>query len=435
MHVVDLAQRSEVYGFEADRQRVLASNTKLLTTAAALADLGPDFRFRTRFELRGEVVGEALRGDVAVFGAGDPNLSGRFHDGDSYAPFRPWARALRARGVRRVEGELLLVNGIFEEPRIHPDWPRDQLTAWYEAPIDALSFNDNCVLVRVAPGRRAGLGTTATTVPAMDHFPIRNSSRTIGGHGGKLIVSREAASDALIVTGTIGERSAPLEVWVAVRDPVSYFAAAVRGAFAEEGVELAKSAFRYLHAPPDGTWEPVGVHESELPPTLAVTNKRSQNFYAESLAKLLGFRLRGSGSWASAASVVSDFLVGLGIDGSEFQVADGSGLSRANRATPRAMTRLLDRMYFHPYGREFVQSLPFSGEDGLSWERRLAMPPYRGNVFAKTGSLRGVSTLSGYAKASSGKVYAFSILLNRTNGGWAARTAQDRIVRALIDRG
>ncbi len=129
------------------------------------------------------------------------------------------------------------------------------------------------------------------------------------------------------------------------------------------------------------------------------------------------------------------YLHGIGIEPIEVELADGSGLSRHNRMTARAMTQLLSRMFFHRFGREFLLSLPHSGEEGLRWERRLATPPYRGNVFAKTGTINGVSTLSGYAKAASGKVYAFSILCNQVRSTGDAMRAQDRIVRALIDRG
>lgn len=434
VHVVDLAGNAEIFGHEAAKPLILASNTKLLTTAAALAELGPEYRFETRFQLRGAIAGGVLRGDVAVVGGGDPNLSGRFHDGDSFAPFRPWARELASRGIRKVEGEIFLVNGLFEGPRVHPDWPRDQLTAWYEAPVDALSFNDNCVLVRVRPAGKTGALARAEVVPAMGHFRFRNTARTVAGRSGRLVVTREATSDTLIVSGSIGERAGPVDVWVAVYDPPSYFAAALRAAFAEEGVELPER-FRYEHAPLAGAWEIVGNYQSALSPTLAVTNKRSQNFYAESLAKLLGHRKLGTGSWEMATRAISSFLIDQGLPAGEFRLADGSGMSRGNVASPRAVTHLLAKMYSHPYGREFLQSLPYSGEAGLSWRRRLATPPYKGNVFAKTGTLNGVSTLSGYAKAKSGRVYAFSILLNQSRGHGGAHAAQDRIVRALIDRG
>lgn len=433
VHVVDLADRREIYGWQADAPRILASNTKLLTTAAALAELGPDFVFETKVMTRGETRDGALAGDLAIVGAGDPNLSGRFHEGDPYAVFRPWARALAERGVRVVEGDLVLVNGLFEAPRVHPDWPRDQLTTWYEAPVDALSYSDNCILVRVRPAHAAGAPASVETVPPLDYFKIRNTTRT-GGRGSRLYVTREDGADVLVVSGTVSRGSGPLDVWVAVHDPTAYFAAALRGALAEHEIEV-RGTTRPVHGLPEGVWEEIAAHRSDLATTLAVTNKRSQNFYAECLAKLLGRRIAGSGSWDAAAGVVSHFLAGLGLDPAEYRVADGSGLSRANQASPRAMTRVLEGMYFHDFGRDFVRSLPHSGEPGLSWQRRLAQPPYRDNVLAKTGSLNGVSTLSGYAKGVSGRVYAFSILCNQIRSASDARAAQDRIVRALVDRG
>jgi D-alanyl-D-alanine carboxypeptidase len=110
-------------------------------------------------------------------------------------------------------------------------------------------------------------------------------------------------------------------------------------------------------------------------------------------------------------------------------------MSRRNRFTAAQLVLLLRHMYYHRWGRAYLQSLPYSGEEGLSWERRLERPPYRNNVYAKTGTLSGVSTLSGYAKGRSGTLYAFSILGNRTRSTWQARDAQDRILRALIDHG
>jgi len=289
------------------------------------------------------------------------------------------------------------------------------------------------VLVRVRPGRGAGAAAVVETVPALPHFRFRNTARTVE-KGGRVFITREDGADVFVVSGSIARRSGALDVWVAVHDPAAYFAGALRAAFAEEGVELS-AGVRPAHGLPEGVWEQVAAHRSDLAATLAVTNKRSQNFYAECLAKLLGHRLEGKGSWSAAAAAVSKVVAGLGVDPAHFRIADGSGLSRADQASPRAMTTLLERMYFHAFGRDFVRSLPFSGEEGLAWRRRLAEPPYRGNVFAKTGTLSGVSTLSGYAKGATGRVYAFSILCNQVRSNAAAHAAQDRIVRALIDRG
>jgi D-alanyl-D-alanine carboxypeptidase/D-alanyl-D-alanine-endopeptidase (penicillin-binding protein 4) len=130
---------------------------------------------------------------------------------------------------------------------------------------------------------------------------------------------------------------------------------------------------------------------------------------------------------------IEEFLYSIGVPPGSVRMVDGSGMSRGNRSAPKAFTSLLRYMFFQPLGAEFAQSLPYGGEANGSWRRRLATAPYAGNVFAKTGTLRGVSALSGYAKGVSGRVYAFSILMNSVSGD--AHAAQDRIVRALIDNG
>src|SRR3954468_15795294 len=157
VNIVEIDTGETVFSSRPDELRVIASNSKLFTTAAALDALGTGYFFETRLVMRGAVHDGVLSGDLGVIGGGDPHISGRDFDGDSYAAFRPWAAALRERGVRKVQGDLWLAHGLFEPLRIHPDWPHDQLTRWYEAPIDALSFNDDCIMVRVTPSPTGGL--------------------------------------------------------------------------------------------------------------------------------------------------------------------------------------------------------------------------------------------------------------------------------------
>lgn len=428
VHVVELDSGETVYGYNQDEPRVIASNTKLFTTAAALDAFGPGYFFETRFLSQGAVRGEALEGDLGVVGGGDPHISGRDWAGDSFGAFRPWAQALRERGISRVTGDLYLAHGLFEPPQIHPDWPRDQLTRWYEAPVDALSFNDDCILVRVWPSRSGGR-PKVELIPNVPILTIENTART-SAKGGYLIVNR--VDDRLIVRGAIPQSSGPVDTWVTVPDPVAYFGEALKAALAEEGVRV-EGRLRPVGQLPGGVWERIAVHRSDLVSVVQVTNKRSQNYYAETLAKHLGALRCHEGSWREGVRAISEFAQGAGIPAGSFTMSDGSGMSRENRFTPRHLTTLLRHMFFHPAGREFAQSLPYSGEDNGSWKRRMAMPPYRGNVLAKTGTLNSVSALSGYAKSVSGKSYAFSILLNRTAGD--ARGAQDRIVMALIDNG
>lgn len=438
VHIVEAESGDTVYSFNADTRRVIASNTKLFTTATALDRLGPGFFFETRVVVRGTLEGGELRGDLAVIGGGDPHLSGRQHNGDSYGPFRPWAQSLRNLGVERVSGQLFLVHGLFDDETVHRDWPRDQLTRWYEAPVEALSFNDNCVLVKVEPGHGPGQPARVSTVPPLPIFQIQSQASTTGRSRSQNVrIGRlETPGQEHVITagGQIYRRSEKVDKWVTVADPVEYFGAALRAAFEEEGVVIGGGSESTPQLPGDD-WRVLHTHRNDLLTILEVINKRSQNFYSESLIKLLGARLCGDGSWDGGIRVVQEFLTEVGLDESSYNLADGSGMSRNNRFSPRQLTQLLRHMYQHPLANEFMRTLPYSGEIDLSWEKRLATGPYRGNVIAKTGSLNGVSTLSGYARARSGTLYAFSILLNSAGASWKSKQAQDRILRALIDQG
>ena len=435
VHVVDLERGATVFARAAETPRILASNTKLVTAAAALELLGPGYQFRTPVLARGAVGGGSLRGDLAVVGGGDPNISGRLHDGDPMAVFRLWAAELRRRGIDRVEGDVYLVHGLFEPPRVHPDWPRDQLDRWYEAPVEALSFSDNAVLVRVLPGAAAGRPARVETVPDLSLFTFDNrAGTTTSSRRHRVAIDRVDGSNRLRVAGAVLHRSTPVESWIAVADPLAYFGAALREALGEEGVAVSGEMRAIAELPP-GPWRRVAEHRSDLLTTVEVILKRSQNFYAESLLKILGAELCGEGSWEAGLEVMAEYLDGIGIPRGGYRLADGSGLSRGNRMSPRQLTWLLSYMHGRPLGREFIRSLSYSGEPEVTWEGRLAEPPYRGNVFAKTGGLEGVSTLSGYAKGSSGRLYAFSILMNGAAERWRAKRAQDRILRTLIESG
>jgi D-alanyl-D-alanine carboxypeptidase/D-alanyl-D-alanine-endopeptidase (penicillin-binding protein 4) len=298
--------------------------------------------------------------------------------------------------------------------------------------VAGLSFNDNCVLVRVWPGGKGGQARVELVPPA-PLLEVENTARTVASSRGQFVhIGRRG--DTLEVRGKIWYGSGPVETWVTVPDPVAYFGAAVRDAFSREGVELAGRLVP-VERLPGPLWRRVAVHRSDLLEAVRVTNKRSQNFYAESLLKVLAAERCATGTWANGVREVGDFLASIGVPRDGFTMSDGSGMSRGNRFTPRQVTSLLRHMYGHPAGAEFVQSMPYGGEDMGSWKKRLADPPYAGNVYAKTGTLDGVSALSGYARALSGKTYAFSILCNQAPSAADARRAQDRIVMALIDNG
>ena len=202
VHITDAATGGVVYSKDPDVVRIVASNTKLFTTAAALEYLGPGYQVTTRVYVRGKRAGDTLLGDLGIVGGGDPNISGRHHQGDSLAVFRGWARELRRRGIETISGDLYLADGNFDSQLVHPDWPRDQLGKWYEAPVAALSFNDNCVLVRVLAGAGAGAPARVALLPDVPVLEVRNLTRTTNSsRRHRISIDRSAATGRRAFSG------------------------------------------------------------------------------------------------------------------------------------------------------------------------------------------------------------------------------------------
>ena len=434
IHVLDLDSGESVFGRSADEPSLLASNTKIFTTGAALEAFGPGHFLETRLLARGRVdEAGVLQGDLAVVGGGDPTFSWRqTREGDSYAAFRGWAAALRDLGVHEVAGSLYLDHGLFVEPREHPDWDPAKRMRWYQAPVDALAFNENTVEVYAEPASRAGMPARVALRPDLAAFHLSSTVLTSPSwKGNRLLVNRKGEAE-FTVAGGVYLRAKKVDLDITVEDPVAYFGEALAAALAEEGVAV-RGQRRPVDVLPGLAWAPVAVHRTMLYDVVEITNHESQNLFAETLLKLVGARRCGAGSWTRGSQAVTELARSLGVEGDGLTLHDGSGLSRENRSTPRQMTAFLAGMARQPVRDAFVASMPTGGEQGTSLEKRLEDPPYPSSFYAKTGTLTGVSTLSGYARGSSGRLYAFSVL---TRGGvWGGRQVQDAVVRALVDHG
>ena len=419
---------------------VLASTTKLFTTAAALDRLGPDYKFRTRL-YRDAEIGEdgVLHGHLVVTGGGDPGLSGRWYEDDPLAVFRPWAAALANRGVRAIRDGLLLDVSFFDDVQSHPDWPSEQEQRWYQAPVSALSYNDNIVLVRASGGLRSGspalLGFDPLGPPLLNLISkvVTASRRTWVG------VHREAGSHTVVAAGLVGKNRS----WVGdvtVPDPPLYFAAALSQVLRESGIRV--------DAPPTVRTEPLGVplplsnrvllhtHETPLSYALAVCNKRSQSFFAEQILKTLGAEKRGRGTWENGRAEVAAFLGSLGLDASRYQLADGSGRAHTNRASAAAYVDFLTALATRwNHFETFKSTLAIAGEPDGTLRHRMLGPATAGKVWAKTGYVDGAVTLCGYVQAKSGQMYAFSILLNGGCSDARGHAYQDRFLNELATFG
>jgi serine-type D-Ala-D-Ala carboxypeptidase/endopeptidase (penicillin-binding protein 4) len=389
-----------VYGVNEREPLMLASNTKLLTTAAALARLGADFKFRTSVGV--------LDGDLHVFAGGDPNLSGRFHDDDPTAILREWAVKIKAAGITRA-GRLVLHTGIFDDVHLHPGWKGYELWNWWAAPFGALSLNDNCVDVRLAPGAE-GQPCKVTLAPDTGYVTIVNQTKSSPKAARSTYsISRPAGTNSITLRGEVAGRNLS---WVAVHDPARYFGTVFKETLAQGGIEIAGPIEESPQLLEEAKgYKELAFWESDLPPTLAACNQPSQNFYAEMIFRTLGWKIKGKGTTENAVEAAREFLTkDAGLE--EFSQLDGSGLTRENRAAPAEIVKLLLYMRLQKYGKTFIDSLPTNGDRRGTLKNRMLAPDVKGRIRAKTGHVGGVSTLSGYVDSAGGDTFVFSILGN-----------------------
>jgi D-alanyl-D-alanine carboxypeptidase/D-alanyl-D-alanine-endopeptidase (penicillin-binding protein 4) len=435
IEIAELDSGRVIFERNADRPQTLASVTKMLATATAIHYLGPDYKFQTTFWCHGEVRDGVLTGSLLVVGGGDPNISGRFYNDDFNAVFDRWAEGLKQLGISRVTGDLLLNAAFFDGVGRHPDWPAGQENKWYQAPTSALSYNDNVVYVSIGPGRRPGQPAAITIEPESGLYRPISRARTTGMRGRvSVAVKRDLGSDEIEVFGYVPFRPVNWTTPITVDDPPMFFGNTLKRRLEAAGIEIKGEVVR-RDEKPDG-WTLVARTESDLVPTVAVANKRSQGFYAEQIFKTVAAERAGRGSWDAAVALQQKFFAALGLDPTRFHIRDGSGLSRDDRVAAGDVVAFLRAMAAQPYGSVWRSTLATAGEPGSTLQHRLREAEMDGRLQAKTGSVNNVSTLAGYAVGRSGKTYVFAILLSggRVNE-YSGHAYQDRLVRALVRNG
>src|SRR5207245_8535165 len=218
-----------------------ASSLKLVATAAALDAFGPDARIRTTVETAGrlDTRGRVL-GDVYLVGRGDPNLSGRFHEGRIAADLEELADALRAAGIKRIEGRLVGHEGLFTGERRGDDWAWGDLVWWYGAEVSALSFNDNSADLKVSPGERVGDPVMVERNPVSSYYSVVSTATTAPPGGAReLRLQRDLGSNVIRISGGLPLDATPWENSVALEDPARYAATVFGEVLEARGITVA----------------------------------------------------------------------------------------------------------------------------------------------------------------------------------------------------
>ncbi len=405
----------------ADKPFKPASNMKILTTVAGLELLGAGHEYSTWLLAAGGIVGGKISGDLVVRGAGDPNISGRFHKDDPLAIFTAWAGKLKKLGLREISGNLVADDSFFDNERFLDGWNPKDRGKWFSAQISPLSLNDNCVEIRVVPGA-IGKPARVSVFPANSFVSVSGAPKTVSGKKVVVVVNNSVEGNKVTVKGTIGASAGTWRGHLPIDDPALFFAHTFAAVLKKQGIELGGDVVRIggKEVPGGGSAPeksgPVSEkvlleHRSRLDRDIPIINKESMNLHAELLLKTVGNKIVGEGSVAGGAKAIGKLLDEMGAKKTGLVVSDGSGLSHNNRVTARQFVSVLHAARSKKYYELFRSSLPVAGVDGTLKKRFSSKRSLVGKVFAKTGYIRGVSTLSGYVKKNK-QVWSFSILCN-----------------------
>lgn len=463
LQIARLDNREILFAHNAGKRFQPASNMKLLVAAAALDLWGPDHRFRTpvylegRLDSRGRVIG-----NLVLAGRGDPNPERRLYDPEEKVlPIRdssPFiegiADQLEERGIRRVEGDIVADTTFFLDEPYGGDWEQEDMFWHYGAPSSALAVFENVFRVSLSPGTARGDPALLEVTPPQEVPEVVNRVETASpGSPPDIRIGADRSGLRVTLLGSLPLNRPTLTYGLAVSEPALNAARYLKTSLERRGIPVSgQPRVRVL--------EPIEVLEERkislekvrerrsvyreqqelaswpslpLIENLRILVKSSRNLYGEMLLRGLGAEVSGVGSLETGRQALEAFLEKAGIAADPLDFSDGSGLSRTNLLTPESVVRLLQYMERHPQAAGFRDCLPVAGRDG-TLKNRMKGTAAEARVLAKTGTLKFVSSLSGYVTNLDGTPLAFSIMANNTRSSpREARRAIDAICALMAE--
>lgn len=393
-----LTQNTTLYNRDSQHYFIPASSAKLLTTAAALQKLGANFRIRT------SVYGDG-QGNIYLVGRGDPSLT--------ETQLKDLAQQLKNRGINQIN-QLIAVDGYFTGSPIHPTWQWEDVQAGYGAPINSLILNQNSLDLKLEP-QAVGQPLKVTWVRPEQStgWTIENQTKTVKENEPEFVrIGRDFSQPIIRISGQLRVGEAPESVYAAVIEPTNNFIQEFEKILLNSGIKVLKTSITGNFSYPQE--ELAFVESPPLSELIKTTNLESNNVFAESILRTLGAQNSRSDSVESGLKEIKLILNQLGIDPQGYQLFDGSGLSRNNLVTPLSLVQTLKMMATSPVAELYQNSLPIGGVSG-TLKRRFTDTPATGIVEAKTGTMTGVTSLSGYISPPDYQPLVFSITINQSN--------------------
>lgn len=414
--MIESLESGEVlYEKNADRMFMPASNEKIPTAASALTVLGPEFKFKTILGYSGVIKDSILYGDLIIIGDGDPTLSDRINEKPTTV-FELWADSLLSFGLKSIKGNIIGDDNKFDDEHIGYGWPLDGLDSWYSAEIGALQLNENYVDLQIIPPITKN--DTLEIIPDVNscYYRIINEIEIVDTGKNNIQITREFGNNIIVLKGNVVVGSKPFERSPTITNPTKFYVTVLKEVLEEKGISVLGSPIDCdeisNYADSIKMVDSLIVHHSiPLKDILKILMKKSQNLYAETMVRILGFSEFGLGSFDNGKKIVESVLEKFAVEPGSHSYKDGSGLSRYNYISPNQIVKILKGMKKNKYWDVWYDTLPIAGVDGtLKWRMRNTKAD--GNVRAKTGTISNVRGLSGYVTTAEGEEIVFSFLIN-----------------------
>ncbi|MHC5146570.1 MAG: D-alanyl-D-alanine carboxypeptidase/D-alanyl-D-alanine endopeptidase [Planctomycetota bacterium] len=417
---VDARSGRTIYQLAADKPMIPASNMKVVSSAAALHYLGGDYSFETKIGLLGD--------DLVIVGGGDPLLGDPKRDSfpcqAANAFMDKIVEVLGKKGISEIKN-IVIDAGFFDNQPVHPSWDRDQLNKWYACEVSGLNFYNNCVHINTT---RQGNRAVITMTPPNRYIHLINQLKLISKGSSGVGAYRNSTPNKLQIKGKLNQQAG---FDVAIENPAGLLASVLRDRLKSAGIsvqgELLQQSVRQ-----DDKIRYLVIFQTPILNVLKRCNTDSLGLAAECLIKTISAENtpeRINGSWDHGLQLAGRYLDSLNVPKEHYILADGSGLSRNNRLTTRALVTVLMDMYKSKHADTFTASLAIGGQSGTI-EKYFRQSPYKGNIVGKTGYILGVRSFSGVCQTPKGDIL-FSILTERGSGN--TRDCINKIAQAIYD--
>ena len=395
VNVYNISRKRNVYSHEAQRALIPASMNKIFTTAIAFDQLGSDFRFKTSIAYDGTIDdGGTLDGNIYIIGGGDPLLgSYRYRQTTPDSVFKAWYQALRQNGIRKISGRVCYIQNIFDNILLHDSWQWGDIGNYYGAGSCGLNFHENMYFAYFNAGTRMGYPAT------LDHTDPRNiSMRNVN----EVTTGPEGSGDKVVIYGDPNSGALP--------EPAATCAEIFATYLRQQGI-VVSSNVKEAFALPQTARIAIDYYSNPYSVLAQYINRTSNNIYAESVFKYLGYQRYGKGSFANGTRAIMDFFKNHSLEAGGIKIVDGCGLSRDNLTTCDFTCRFLTEVSNMLVYEDFIRTMAVAGKSGTARTLLTSLPPNI-KMYLKSGTMSGIKAFCGYVTTVKGEQLCFCVISN-----------------------